>query len=167
MFSPDARSSDDTSAAGLTVSEYVAIGISSILLGLIYVASVFLYLHIKRKRGKNEVSPEAPAKNSGKLKKEHLKVIDEIKNDRGSLVRNSIDTNEDGVIKNNPLLGIGRHFHTRKDNDFESDSGSCPTDADDPSEEMQDDDHKENLSVSFLYIFHTLIRKKSKVKINF
>nr|CAD7395170.1 unnamed protein product [Timema poppensis] len=37
-------------APGLTVSEYVAIGVCSVLLGLIYVASVFLYLHVRRRR---------------------------------------------------------------------------------------------------------------------
>lgn len=141
LFSPDARSSDDTSTAGLTLSEYVAIGISSVLLGLIYVASVFLYLHIKRRRGKNEVNPEAPTKST---KKEHIQKIKEETSVDRSLIHSSMETNEDGVVKSNPLLG--RHFQRSKE-DFESDSGSCPTD--DPSDETQEDEPNDNLKVFY------------------
>jgi len=52
MFSTDVRSTEET-PAGLTVSEYVAIGVCSILLGIIYVASIMLYLHIKKRRRKS------------------------------------------------------------------------------------------------------------------
>lgn len=36
----------------LTTKEYIVIGISSLCLGLIYIASVFLYLHIKKRKAR-------------------------------------------------------------------------------------------------------------------
>jgi hypothetical protein len=126
LFSPDARSSDDTSSASLTTSEYVAIGVSSVLLGLIYVASIFLYLHIKKRRSQNEACPENPPKKGPKPKKNK----DDVPKDRVG----HISVDEDGVIKNNPLLGVGRHFSE----EFDTDSGSCPTDADESIDNVQD-----------------------------
>lgn len=38
------------SSIGLSAKEYVAISICSLLLGLVYVASVFLYLYVKKKK---------------------------------------------------------------------------------------------------------------------
>lgn len=69
----------------LTTSEYVAVGISSVLLGLIYVASVLLYLHLRKAR-----------------EKKSKRVRDEDERDLAAA--------EEGVIKNNPLLGFGHHF---------------------------------------------------------
>ncbi|XP_056642781.1 uncharacterized protein LOC130449117 [Diorhabda sublineata] len=68
----------------LSVSEYVAIGICSILLGLIYVASVFLYLHIRKKKTNNSRD-----------------------NRRDSRCTRDI---EEGIVKSNPLLSIPTHF---------------------------------------------------------
>ncbi|KAK4884453.1 hypothetical protein RN001_000724 [Aquatica leii] len=97
VFSAGAQASEDTSNSRLSVTEYIAIGICSILLGLIYVASVFLYLHIrKRKKGSRQ--------------------------DQKSRDNQSLAAVEEGVIKNNPLLGLSRHF-TGVDNNY-SDSGS-------------------------------------------
>lgn len=49
-FSLEAHSdSEDSDGDSLSISEYVAIGICSVLLGLIYVASIFLYLHLKKR----------------------------------------------------------------------------------------------------------------------
>lgn len=95
-------SKDDSSS--MTVSEYVAIGICSVLLGLIYIASVFLYLHI-RKRNRT---------------KSTLELSENINQDPISL-------SEEGIIKNNPLLGLSGHFQppgsegTRSDDDGHSD----------------------------------------------
>ncbi|XP_044746939.1 uncharacterized protein LOC123308382 [Coccinella septempunctata] len=89
----------------LTVPEYVAIGICSVLLGLIYVASVFLYLHI-RKRNRLRTSNKSKENQN---------------QDPHSLA-------EEGIIKNNPLLGLSAHFQppdseegTRSDEDGNSD----------------------------------------------
>lgn len=49
VFSTDVRSTEEP-PSGLSVSEYVAIGVCSVLLGLIYVASIMLYLHIRKRR---------------------------------------------------------------------------------------------------------------------
>lgn len=44
------ESTSTESSEGLTTREYIVIGICSLLLGLIYVASVLLYLHMKKKK---------------------------------------------------------------------------------------------------------------------
>ncbi|GLV42232.1 shavenoid [Carabus blaptoides fortunei] len=98
VFSPDAQASDTSPVGGLTVSEYIAIGICSVLLGLIYVSSVFLYLHIRRRKRKEGLEKEVEGRDD------------------------DISAVEEGIIKNNPLLTLGRHF-TAPDNTF-SDSGS-------------------------------------------
>lgn len=59
-FATDVQSSQD-SGSGLSVSEYVAIGVCSILLGLIYVASVFLYLHTRKKKQKETKQKDGEA----------------------------------------------------------------------------------------------------------
>ncbi|XP_051164477.1 uncharacterized protein LOC127283561 isoform X2 [Leptopilina boulardi] len=76
-------SSNFNKSQGLSTIEYTAIGISSILLALIYVASVSLYLHSRKSRRKSLETPE---------------VI--------------ITSGRDGVglVKNNPLLAASRHF---------------------------------------------------------
>ncbi|XP_066249706.1 uncharacterized protein sha [Euwallacea similis] len=79
-------SSESTESDSLSVSEYVAIGICSILLGLIYVASIFLYLHLKKRSFPKE---------TGKI----------VREGGGSLA-----TVEEGIIKNNPLLSLSHHF---------------------------------------------------------
>ncbi|KAG5875336.1 hypothetical protein JTB14_027195 [Gonioctena quinquepunctata] len=78
------EASSSTSSESMSVSEYVAIGICSVLLGLIYVASVFLYLHL-RKRNR-----EKDAEKNGENK--------------------SIKGIEEGIVKNNPLLSMPAHF---------------------------------------------------------
>ncbi|XP_019881565.2 uncharacterized protein LOC109609353 [Aethina tumida] len=100
-FFPDAHAASNSESSHLSLSEYVAIGICSILLGLIYVASVFLYLH---------------------LKKRHASKNDVIDPDSQSLA-----AAEEGVVKNNPLLSMVAHF-APPDNIY-SDSTSSDTDA--------------------------------------
>lgn len=70
-------SGDLSGRGGLSPSEYVAIGVCSLLLGLVYVASVLLYLHARRRRSEKD------------------KV--------GSAALASVDL-EHGIVKNNPLL---------------------------------------------------------------
>lgn len=57
MFATDVHTSPEGSS-GLSISEYVAIGVCSILLGLIYVASVFLYLHLRKRKQKESKGKE-------------------------------------------------------------------------------------------------------------
>lgn len=80
-FSSDPHSSSGNSNR-LSVSEYVAIGTCSVLLGLIYVASVFLYVHLKKRN--KESSRKSEDKN--------------------------LTSAEEGVVKNNPLLSMTGHF---------------------------------------------------------
>ncbi|KAL1501004.1 hypothetical protein ABEB36_006410 [Hypothenemus hampei] len=83
-FSLEAQSnSESSSSESLSVSEYIAIGVCSVLLGLIYVASVFLYLHLKKRNNIKEASATAPANVA------HI---------------------EEGIVKSNPLLTLTHHF---------------------------------------------------------
>ncbi|XP_076621526.1 uncharacterized protein LOC143341964 [Colletes latitarsis] len=70
---------------GLSTTEYTAIGLSSVILALIYVASVSLYLHSKKARRKIIEEPEL-----------NLTPGREVS----------------GLVKNNPLLAASRHFES-------------------------------------------------------
>lgn len=94
VFAPDARSTEAAvSGAGLGMDEYIAIGISSVLLGSIYVASVFLYLHLKRRRQKKEDEIE---------QQQHQHQIQQVQP-----LSHHLDKS---VIKNNPLLGLSARY---------------------------------------------------------
>ncbi|XP_072942466.1 uncharacterized protein [Epargyreus clarus] len=134
QFAPDAQTSGASNTSGLTVTEYIAIGISSLLLGLIYVASVFLYLHIRKRR--RMASEEGTVRRIKKIKKKDGTAITErdiirINNERVQSLP-SIGQ-DDGVIKKNPLLTVGRQFHESKTS-FPSDSGSNMSDSEDFAE---------------------------------
>jgi hypothetical protein len=124
------------------VTEYVAIGISSLLLGLIYVASVFLYLHIRKRR--KAASDEGGTKRLKGLKKKDGSIITErdiirINNERVQPSANSM-VQDDTIVKKNPLLNIGRQFHDSKN--FPSDSGSNLSDSEDfPDHSVLSDDN--------------------------
>ncbi|XP_063385956.1 uncharacterized protein LOC134671989 [Cydia fagiglandana] len=147
QFAPNAQTSGATATSGLTVTEYVAIGISSLLLGLIYVASVFLYLHI-RKRKKGSEATEASSRRLKSLKNKNGSIITErdivrINNERVQSIPSSLDT-DDGVVKNNPLIGMSRSFHQIK-HSFPSDSGSTMSDSEDFAESSaRSEDHTFN-----------------------
>ena len=80
-FSSSFKKSD-----GLSTIEYTAIGISSILLALIYVASVSLYLHSRKSKRKCPEEPEIAITSGG---------------------------DGAGLVKNNPLLmAASRHFES-------------------------------------------------------
>ena len=118
LFAADAHATDEASR-GLSVSEYIAIGVCSILLGLIYVASVFLYLHVRRRRKENC------------LREKERDLLD---NQPVHLAGA-----EEGVVKSNPLLAAKRHhlasasMSNEKDN-YLSDSASCCSDTEDLSD---------------------------------
>lgn len=50
MFSPDVRS--ESNSGGLSVREYVAIGLCSLFLAIVYVASIIFYMHRRAKKEK-------------------------------------------------------------------------------------------------------------------
>ncbi|XP_014365921.2 uncharacterized protein LOC106716814 [Papilio machaon] len=130
QFAPNAQTAGTVVTSGLTVTEYVVIGISSLLLGLIYVASVFLYLHIRKRR--KAASEENNARKLKSIKSKDGKIITErdivrINNERIQKLPNVLGQ-DDGVIKKNPLLS--RQYHDSKGG-FPSDSGSNVSDSDD------------------------------------
>nr|XP_012151319.1 PREDICTED: uncharacterized protein LOC100880665 [Megachile rotundata] len=70
---------------GLSATEYTAIGLSSVILALIYVASVSLYLHSKKVKRKIVEEPEVSLSPGREIS---------------------------GLVKNNPLLAASRHFES-------------------------------------------------------
>ncbi|XP_012249606.1 uncharacterized protein LOC100744435 [Bombus impatiens] len=70
---------------GLSATEYTAIGLSSVILALIYVASVSLYLHSKKTRRKIVEEPEISLTPGREVS---------------------------GLVKSNPLLAASRHFES-------------------------------------------------------
>ncbi|XP_047520026.1 uncharacterized protein LOC125059590 [Pieris napi] len=137
QFTPTAHTSDTPPSTGLSASEYVAIGISSLLLGLIYVASVFLYLHIRKRR---KASTEENSVRRTKGRKRDGTIITErdilrINNER---VQISNAMGEEGVIKKNPLLTVGRSF----DKSYPSDTCSNLSDSEDmPDSSLKSEDN--------------------------
>ncbi|KAJ8944956.1 hypothetical protein NQ318_013104 [Aromia moschata] len=106
----------------LSVSEYVAIGICSVLLGLIYVASVFLYLHLRKRNI--------------------------ARSDRAGLESQSLGTAEEGVVKSNPLLAIS-HF-APVDSAY-SDTNSSDNEAT-PDIIQHHDDRKKHMQITSVLI---------------
>ncbi|XP_012272415.1 uncharacterized protein LOC105695453 [Orussus abietinus] len=89
---------------GLSATEYAAIGLSSVVLALIYVASVSLYLQSRRARRKRSEEPEA-ALTGGR---------------EGA-----------GIVKSNPLLAASRRFEADANGgSSESDLGDDPAQSD-------------------------------------
>ncbi|KDR11420.1 hypothetical protein L798_13424 [Zootermopsis nevadensis] len=113
-FAADTHNADGD-GRGLSVTEYIAIGVCSILLGLIYVASVFLYLHVRRRRRGDK---HQDRRNGQPV---HLSGADE------------------GVVKSNPLLATKRH--PLEAGSYLSDSGSCCSDSDAVSDVPMSDDN--------------------------
>lgn len=134
VFSPDAQATG-VSQNGLSVTEYIAIGICSILLGLIYVASVFLYLHLRRRRKKTDENKDAERRDEQNI------------------------AAEEGIIKNNPLLGLGRHFNG-PDNSY-SDSGSSDNDLTPDILQHHDESRKKsNVSMRLMGVTTDTVFKK-------
>ncbi|XP_039277875.1 uncharacterized protein LOC120350008 isoform X2 [Nilaparvata lugens] len=110
-FSADAHATESGtgSGGGLSASEFVAIAVCSVLLALMYIASVLLYLHTKRRHLKERRDADGV----------------------GGAADASSQLVEEGVVKSNPLL---RHCHDNTG--YMSDSHSCCTETEDGSEEM-------------------------------
>ncbi|OXU25494.1 hypothetical protein TSAR_011901 [Trichomalopsis sarcophagae] len=99
-------SSDIPIQQGLTSAEYTAIGVSSVILALIYVASICLYLHSRKSRRKASENDEPESGQRG------FDVVNVCPSDNEG----------QGQVKSNPLLSISRHF--------ESDTNSAISEAD-------------------------------------
>ncbi|XP_076656626.1 uncharacterized protein LOC143361257 [Halictus rubicundus] len=78
-------SSSSQLSQGLSTTEYTAIGLSSVILALIYVASVSLYLHSKKTKRKIVEEPE---------------------------ISITPGREPSGLVKSNPLLAASRHFES-------------------------------------------------------
>lgn len=110
-FSTDAHAVSNSASSGLSTAEYSALAVCSVLLGLIYVSSVLLYLHMRRRKGR-ELQEEDRVGGGGHL---------------GA---------EEGIIKNNPLL---RHCH--ENSGYISDNSCCSgQDDDDEIAALPDDE---------------------------
>lgn len=137
VFVPDAHASNTDISGGLTVSEYIAIGICSILLGLIYVASVFLYLHIRRRRRQEGVDKDLEKRDD-----------------------QSLSPGEEGIIKSNPLLSLGRHFTGGAENAF-SDSGSSDELGPDILQHQEDSRMKSNIVSAHFHSLQIYVNAKA------
>ncbi|XP_017038886.1 uncharacterized protein LOC108086470 [Drosophila ficusphila] len=124
FFQPANSTTLASTSDGMTMREYVVIGICSLLLGLIYVASVFLYLYMKKRKRHNsrhsldnltndinypkndQVTYGAPFSRVGSIYSSNSMGLG---NGNESNTRTSIGSlKEDlGIVKNNPLL---QHF---------------------------------------------------------
>uniref|UniRef100_A0A1B0GKH4 Putative conserved plasma membrane protein n=1 Tax=Lutzomyia longipalpis TaxID=7200 RepID=A0A1B0GKH4_LUTLO len=146
------ESSTASNSEGLTTREYVVIGLCSLLLGLIYVASVFLYLHMKKR--KNQSPSGSVSGHTVKNNELPFPPNDQVTygpgfhrnggsslygsksyspRNQGSNMRNVTGGNlvgeEMGIIKSNPLL---KHFPNLSDNSgFMSDQSNSNSEFDD------------------------------------
>ncbi|XP_037941203.1 uncharacterized protein LOC119674150 [Teleopsis dalmanni] len=125
LFQAEATTTLASTSDGMTSKEYIVIGICSLLLGLIYVSSVFLYLHMKKRKQRDQlhmrrslddlaneinypkndqVTFGTPFNRSGSMYS-----IASLSNSNEPRSRGSIGSlkEEIGIIKNNPLL---QHF---------------------------------------------------------
>lgn len=135
---PNGADEDDdeikSNVDGLSTIEYVTIGISSLLLGLIYVASVFLYVHLRKRKKEYDGHERVEDDDGGVNKDRRIKSGNHSNNNSSNNNNNNNGKNvgkksavaamEEGVIKNNPLLTLS-HRHFDKDGPNCSDSGSC------------------------------------------
>lgn len=138
-----------TSVDGLTAKEYIVIGACSLILGLIYVASVFLYLHVKKYKSrlssngnsvnntvaKSDFSPNDQVTFGNGFNGNYNRASQSNKNkDRHSgssrgLPLNGLAGDEIGIVKNNPLL---KHYPNLNDNSgFISDMSNSNSECDD------------------------------------
>lgn len=154
QFASNAQTADGGSSSGLTVTEYVAIGISSLLLGLVYVASVFLFLHIRKRRKAASDEGDSLKRLKGLKKKDGTPITERdivrVNNERIQTLPNAMGQ-DNGVIKKNPLLSMNR-FHDSKG--FTSDSGSNLSDSEDFTDiSVRSDDNMFNVSLVFFQEF--------------
>lgn len=157
-FQLESTSSTLASIDGLSAKEYFLIAACSLLLGLAYVVSVFLYIHVKRYKART--SNGGQDGNDGMQRKSDYQQNDEVtfgngfnrssydrssgsmtggngggggglpsdrhKNLNRNMSLNGLGNEEQGVIKNNPLL---KHYPNLSDNSgFISDMSNSNSD---------------------------------------
>ncbi|KAJ6644246.1 hypothetical protein Bhyg_09213 [Pseudolycoriella hygida] len=150
-FQLETNVSSVISSDGLSSREYVVISACTVLLGLIYVASVFLYLHVKKRKSRhsseNNSSANTTMKNDQVTFGPGYKRNDSITgfgtnrsgldNERASTRKQTghrgmpdpINGEEIGIVKNNPLL---RHYPSLSDNSgFTADLSNSNSECDD------------------------------------
>lgn len=173
-FQLEANVSSSISSDGLSTREYIVISACTVLLGLIYVASVFLYLHVKKRKSRdsseNTSSANTTMKNDQVTFGPGYKRNDSITgfgtnrsgldSERASARKqighrgmpDTINGEEMGIVKNNPLL---RHYPSLSDNSgFTSDLSNSNSECDD--DRMIDANFMKNVSVkAFLAYVHS------------
>lgn len=138
-----------TTDDGLTAKEYIVIGACSLILGLIYVASVFLYLHVKKYKSRNSNEGNSIANTVAKSDfpsndqvsfgngfnsnynrgSQSAKGDDRHNASKRGLPLNGLAGEEIGIVKNNPLL---KHYPNLNDNaGFVSDMSNSNSECDD------------------------------------
>ncbi|CAD7077306.1 unnamed protein product [Hermetia illucens] len=134
---------------GFHTKEYIVIGICSLILGLIYIASVFLYLHVKKrktqlaeannaKHGPDSKNPKndqitygVPFSRTESFYSGITEARNSQRSNRSQILGggNGMGNDEMGIVKNNPLL---RHFTSLSDNSgFVSDRSNSNSECDD------------------------------------
>lgn len=136
-FQSESTSSTLASIDGLSAKEYILIAVCSLILGLIYVASVFLYIHVKRYKTRNsgnDNDSEGPQRKSDYQQNDEVTfgsgfnrssydrssgsitgavLPDRHKNLNRNMSLNGLGNEEQGIIKSNPLL---KHYPNLSDN---------------------------------------------------
>lgn len=137
-FQSESTSSTLPTIDGLTAKDYILIAVCSLILGLIYVASVFLYIHVKRYKSRsngnsngddvlqrksdyqqndevtfgNGFSRSSYDRSSGSMVGSGG-IVDRHKNLSRNMALNGLGNEEQGIIKSNPLL---KHYPSLSDN---------------------------------------------------
>ncbi|KAK6643722.1 hypothetical protein RUM43_005232 [Polyplax serrata] len=103
-FATDVHLAEGFSSSGLSMREYVAIGLCSLFLAVVYVVSIFLYLHWRKQKERKTNKKDG--------------------NDA------QLTLGEEGVIKSNPLLQANRHLVVCGEDNvgYVTDSNSCCSD---------------------------------------
>ncbi|XP_065369975.1 uncharacterized protein DDB_G0284459 [Calliphora vicina] len=149
LFQAEATATLASTSDGMSTKEYIVIGVCSLLLGLIYVSSVFLYLHMKKRKSRDQghsrnslddlnneinypkndqVTFGAPFTRSGSLYSAGSLTTSNEPRSRASL---SSLKEEMGIVKNNPLL---QHFpqlndhHSGFTSDISNSNSECEMD---------------------------------------
>lgn len=136
-FQSESTSSTLASIDGLSAKEYILIAVCSLILGLIYVASVYLYIHFKRYKNRtsgNDNEDDGPQRKSEYQQNDEVTfgngfnrssydrssgsitgavLPDRHKNLNRNMSLNGLGNEEQGVIKSNPLL---KHYPNLGDN---------------------------------------------------
>lgn len=152
-FQSESTSSTLATMDGLSAKEYILIAVCSLILGLIYVASVFLYIHVKRYKTRhsgNDNDSEGPQRKSEYQQNDEVTfgngfnrssydrssgsisgavLPDRHNNLNRNMSLNGLGSEEQGIVKSNPLL---KHYPNLNDNSgFVSDMSNSNSDCGD------------------------------------